>query len=71
MSLTKGTEHENQNWSESRLWQGHANTHVRKEVTMAKEKKTPATLLRDSGRSLKVKSGVKAGIHKFVEYRRS
>jgi len=28
---------------------------------MAKDKKTVATLLRDSGRTLKVKSGVKAG----------
>jgi hypothetical protein len=35
---------------------------------MKKDKKKPAQLLRDSGRTLKVKSGLKAGIQKFHEY---
>jgi hypothetical protein len=60
MSSTKGNDHESQNWCEGRA-EGHANTDVKKEVIMAKDKKTVATLLRDSGRTLKVKSGVKAG----------
>jgi len=33
---------------------------------MTKDKKEPTQLLRDSGRTLKVKSGLKGGIHKFI-----